>query len=357
MFLWHRLQKEKRPILIYGMGNGAEKLLELARFYTVPIAGIFASQDHSREGLVFQGYPVMAYDKALRDYPDSVILVAFGVYQEEVLARIQSLSQTHSVFVPDIPLMGGSALTPTYLWEHRAEISRASALLSDDKSLRVFDSMLEAKLTGEIPAYFQEDTPRQEDMELLHLGSKEQYLDLGAYNGDTIFEFLSLTGGAYSSIDAFEPDSHNLKKLTESTAQLSHLTIHQKASWNESTTLTFSGKGGRNCAKLPQLPGQYKHLHPVEAIPVDLLHQDFTYIKMDVEGAEEETLFGMAETLNRCHPKLLISAYHKPDDFITLPLLVEQLCPGYRMYLRRNRCLPAWEIQLYCVHPKNTKNS
>lgn len=357
MFLWHKLQQETRPILIYGMGNGAEKLLEQAQEYSVSISGIFASQDHSREGLMFQGYPVMAYDTALAAYPNCVILVAFGVYQEEVLARILLLSQTHTVYIPDIPLMAGTSLTPDSLQQRQQEIAKSRALLSDEKSLRVFDAMLEAKLTGEIPAYFREDTPRLEDMELLCLSSNEQYLDLGAYNGDTILEFLSLTGGTYATIDAFEPDSHNLRKLSESTAHLPNLNIHPQASWKENTTLTFSGKGGRNCAKLPDLPGQYKHLHPVEAITVDSLAGNFTYVKMDVEGAEAETLLGMMETINRCHPKMLISAYHKPDDFITLPLLVEQLCPGYGMYLRRNRCLPAWEIQLYCVYEENNTNS
>lgn len=357
MFLWHRLQKEKRPILIYGMGNGAEKLLLLAHQYQVPIAGIFASQDHSREGLMFQGYPVMAYDQALGEYPDSVILVAFGVYQEQVLRRIENLSRTHPVYIPDIPLMGGTALTPQWIQDHQADITQVKALFSDEKSLQVFDTMLEAKLTGHLPAYFRQDTPRMEDMKLLRLNSQEHYLDLGAYNGDTVEEFLALTAGSYGSITVFEPDEHNLRKLTAAVSHLNHLTIHQKASWNQHTTLTFSGKGGRNCAKAPSLPGQYKHLHPVEAIPVDSLNQNFTYVKMDVEGAEAETLWGMQETLNRSHPKLLISAYHRPEDFITLPLLLQGLCPGYQMYLRRNRCLPAWEIQLYCIYREDNMNS
>lgn len=357
MFLWHRLQAEKHPILIYGMGNGAEKLLLLAQQYHVPIAGIFASQDHSREGLMFQGYSVMAYRDALEKYPDGVILVAFGVYQEEVLDRIETLSATHTVYIPDIPLMAGTPLTPDTLNQRQQEISCARKLLSDEKSIRVFDTMLEAKLSGNRNAYFREDTPRLEDMKLLNLGFHEHYLDLGAYNGDTIEEFLLLTSGKYGSITAFEPDQHNLRKLQTAVSHLGNLTIHQKASWNEETTLTFSGKGGRNCAKAPSLPGQYKHLHPVEAIPVDSLRQNFTYVKMDVEGAEAETLLGMKETLKQFHPKLLISAYHKPDDFITLPLLLQSLCPGYKMYMRRNRCLPAWEIQLYCVYEENNTNS
>jgi FkbM family methyltransferase len=186
-------------------------------------------------------------------------------------------------------------------------------------------------------------------MRLLSLGSQECFLDLGAYNGDTIREFLRLTDGQYAWITAMEPDAHNFKKLCEATSLLPNVTLRPEASWDKTCELTFSGKGGRNCGKKPDLPGKYTHLHSVPAIPVDSLNQEFTYVKMDVEGSEAETLRGMQNTLHRCRPKLLISAYHKTDDFIALPLLLEQLCPGYQMYLRRNRCLPAWEIQLYCV--------
>jgi hypothetical protein len=133
------------------------------------------------------------------------------------------------------------------------------------------------------------------------------------------------------------------------------VTLYPWASWQETTLLTFSGKGGRNCGVVPALPGQYRHQHSVEARTVDCLQETYTYVKMDVEGAEAETLLGMRETLARCHPKLLISAYHKTDDFITLPMLLQQLCPGYRMYLRRNPCLPAWEIQLYALWEQKTR--
>lgn len=347
MFLWTSLQSETRPILIYGMGNGAEKILSLSNEYGITISGVFASNDHARE-ITFQGYTVMSYDEALRKYPSAVILIAFGVYQEDVLQRIEKLSGQYTVLIPDLPLMGGNILTPQTLESRQEEINRTRSLLSDDKSRLVFDAMLEAKMTGALSPHFREDTPRDADMKLLSLSSQEHFLDLGTYNGDTIDEFLSISGG-YSSITAFEPDAHNFRKLREHTASLPHITLYPYASWNEEATLIFSGKGGRNCAMKPELPGQYKHLHEVTAIPVDSLSYDFTYVKMDVEGAEKETLLGMKALLNRCHPKLLISAYHKPDDFITLPLLLDSLCPGYKIYLRRNRCLPAWEIQLYCV--------
>jgi FkbM family methyltransferase len=266
-----------------------------------------------------------------------------------VLQRIEEMASRYEVLVPDLPLFGGEIISPAYLSEHAEQIDAARALFQDRQSLSVFDAMLEAKYTGSLTALYRADTMREDDMRLLSLGSHERFLDLGAYNGDTIREFLRLTDGKYAGITAMEPDVHNFKKLHEATALLPNVTLRPEASWNKACELTFSGKGGRNCGKKPDLPGKYTHLHSVPAIPMDSLNQDFTYVKMDVEGSEAETLNGMRNTLHRCHPKLLISAYHKTDDFITLPLLLEQLCPGYQMYLRRNRCLPAWEIQLYCI--------
>ena len=77
MFLWNELQTASRPILIYGMGNGAEKVLELCQKYGIRPAGLFASDSHARTG-VFQGFPVMARSEALQKYPNALILLAFG---------------------------------------------------------------------------------------------------------------------------------------------------------------------------------------------------------------------------------------------------------------------------------------
>ncbi len=351
MFLWWYLQLLTEPILIYGTGNGAEKLLGLCQKYGVKITGFFSSDDRPYHGL-FCDYPVLSHREILRRYPDAVILLAFGTQREDVLNRILSLSREHLVLVPDLPLLGGTLLTPEYLQNNTKRIAEARELLGDAQSRKVFDTMLRAKLTGEIQAHFQADTLRHEDMQLLRLGKEERYLDLGAYDGDTIYDFLVQTAGEYTSIDAVEPDEHNYRKLAEKTAQLPRVTLHSFASWDHAATLTFTGKGGRSCGKKPDLPGKYSHLHTVDALPVDVLDKPFTYVKMDVEGAEAETLLGMQKTLNTFHPKLCISVYHKPEDMITLPLLLEQLCPGYRMYLRRNRSLPAWEILLYAVYPE-----
>lgn len=350
MFLWEELHALSRPILLYGMGNGAEKVFALCRRYAVPIAGIFSSDSHAREG-TFQGYPVLSRSRALSEYPDAAILLAFGTERPDEIEDILALSRSHILRIPDVPLLGGHSLTPEEVSQRQEEIQQCRALLWDEPSRTLFDALLDYKLSGDPETLMQGTADRSVLLSRLRLHDHESFLDLGAYRGDTIEEFLSLTGGQYAAITALEPDAHNFKKLQEAWGVQDSIKLLPYASWNQPETLTFTGKGGRNCSVIPELPGQYRHLHPVQAVPVDALDLSVTYVKMDVEGAERETLLGMADTIRRCRPKLLISAYHKPDDFITLPLLLHRLCPDYRMTLHRTPCIPAWEIQILAECP------
>jgi hypothetical protein len=54
-------------------------------------------------------------------------------------------------------------------------------------------------------------------------------------------------------------------------------------------------------------------------------------IKMDIEGAERQALEGAFDTLRKHKPRLMLSAYHLPDDKIVLPRLVRTAVSSYRL--------------------------
>ena len=58
---------------------------------------------------------------------------------------------------------------------------------------------------------------------------------------------------------------------------------------------------------------------------------------------------GSRHIIERDSPALLVSAYHRSADLFRLPLLVHELNPHYKLYLRRMAGVPAWDINLYAV--------
>lgn len=74
-----------------------------------------------------------------------------------------------------------------------------------------------------------------------------------------------------------------------------------------------------------------------------------SYIKMDVEGSEENALRGAAETIANFRPKLNIALYHRNEDIFKLPLLVNGMNKRYKLYMRHHPYVPDWDTNLYCV--------
>ncbi len=353
--VWQLLTQTHKPIVLYGMGDGALKILRVCKEYDIAVSDIFASDGFVR-GHSFEGYRVKTLSEIQALYPDFIILVAFAVHDEPMMRRLYELSTRYELYVPDVPVAGEGLFTLDYAHEHEAELERVYGLLADEQSRLVFSSVLNYKISGKT-SYLKACTTEKDEAyrALIKPRQDEYYVDLGAYDGDTIRELLSYTGGEFERITAFEPDAKNYKKLLNKLAESLPEQDFQRVlalnigAHNEKTTLYFEGRAGRNSALAQN--AQAKHVMPVSVNSVDAILNGgkATLIKLDVEGAEHPALLGCADTIRRCAPRLIVSAYHRNEDLFDLPLLVHALNPEYRLYLRHHPYIPAWDTNLYAL--------
>ncbi len=346
--VWSRLQAETRPILLYGMGDGADKILRVFAEKDIHASGVFASDEFVR-GHSFAGFQVKKLSDVVQEFGEEIVVVlSFASQRPELLERFYALNERFDLVAPDVPVAGGGLFDLVFLQAHAQEFEQAYAWMADETSRQVFADIINFKISGKIDYLRHCETDKDEIFAtVLKPHTQEHFADLGAYNGDTIRELLSYTGGAYASITALEPDRRNFRKLSqyaEERLDAARVRLVQAGSWETDTTLTFAAKAGRNSALAGQgTPTQMRALDSV------LNGAPCTMLKLDVEGAEYQALMGAKETIACSRPRLNVACYHRNEDLFALPKLLRTLCPDYQLYLRHHPYVPAWDVNLYAA--------
>ena len=341
--LWQYLKKADKPILLYGMGNGADKILNALEELSIPVRGVFASDGFVRNK-VFRGFKLMSYSEAKADFGSMIVLLSFGTQRPDDLELIRRVASEQELYCPDVPVYGRTLFNLEYAKAHSSQLEAVYGRLSDEQSRKVFRNVIESKLTGRIEPLFNCETSPDEAFEnILRLTDSEIYMDLGAYNGDTVLDFTSRTA-SWRHIYALEPDKKNFTKLTRNLEDIPNCTLLNVGAHNCSETINFRNNSGRNSAVSSS--GVPTAMNSVDNI---LAKSPATYIKMDVEGQERLAIEGSSETIIRFKPKLLVSAYHRSEDIFALPLQILALRPDYKLYMRHYPYLPAWDTNYYFV--------
>ena len=348
--MWDELARETRPIVVYGMGNGADKLIRRFEKYNIAIADFFASDGFVR-GHSFHGYKVLSFSDIREKYEDFVIVLSFASNRREVIDMLYEIDMKYDMYVPDMPVADESEyFDKAFYNDNYNAILSAKNALSDRKSQDNFCAILNYKISGKL-TYLRYAIDTKDYMySLLTSQNIRSLIDAGAYNGDTLREAKAYFSDLKNAI-AIEPDAKNFKKLTkycEAEIDFDIKTLNC-AAWNFDGEAEFSNSGNRNSSI--NSTSSYEHVtDKISVAKIDTVSDcKIDYIKYDVEGAEYEALLGSDITITRDKPALLISVYHRSRDVFDLANLVAEKYPFYNLYLIRLECVPAWEMNLIAV--------
>jgi FkbM family methyltransferase len=229
------------------------------------------------------------------------------------------------------------------------DVLKAFELWSDAQSRREYLAQLRWRLL------FEFDEPSVPDVnaiyfpaDLFKLHDSELFVDCGAFDGDTLQDFVNKSNGSFEQIVAFEPDPINFSRLVDRVHQLpdplrERIEVHRAALARMPGTTRFAALGS-----------PASHLGEGE-IEVELINLDqclsgrrATYVKMDIEGTESEALAGASEHIRNHAPILAISAYHWQHDLWAIPLLIHSLNSSYSFFLRPHD-LEGWDLVCYAI--------
>ena len=342
--VWENLKNTNLPVIIYGMGNGAEKIIKILNDFEIEWNDIFASDEFVR-GHSFLGKKVLKYSEICEKYEDFIVVMAFASERDDVLERVDCIRKKHTVVAPDIAVAGNGLFTKEYIKKNEELFDKSYELLADEKSKSDFVDILNFKVSGKVEYLYNCFTDKNDIYkDILDLNNNETIIDLGAYNGDTIREICAYTDGKYDCIHAFEPDKKNFKKLVKNTENMQGVHLYNLGAWDKKDTLIFSQDSSRN-----------SHISAngisVEVTDIDsVINSRVSLLKMDIEGSELKALNGAKHIIKTYMPKLYVCAYHRNEDMFSLPLKIDSIGnSNYKIYFRHTKYIPAWESNFYCI--------
>ena len=104
--LWSVLKERPTPKVLYGMGDGADKILNICNERGIEISGVFAS-DGFAKGKIFRGFEVITYSEMCKRLGDFTVLLSFATNRPEVLGNIYRIAGQKTLYCPDVPVFGG----------------------------------------------------------------------------------------------------------------------------------------------------------------------------------------------------------------------------------------------------------
>lgn len=372
-----------KPIVICCAGDlGIHMILALRKYGINPV--LMCDNNPVQIGRKTLGLTVVSFHTAIHKYPDALFIIAVHKYRKEIHEQlIGSGIPPSSIKCADeksdlIYLYIGTG-TQThistceqsckplsyieYLKNKQDRILLAHDILFDEKSRKLLITKLALVAShGQFSLfadYIREFSEPYKDFGLMgydgtpedyyyfnndvfNLNNGEIYIDIGAFDGDTVETFISACAKGkikYQKIIAFEPDPNCFNKLSTNYTNYDGVELHQLGLWSESTQLRF----------LSTNTGTYEQGASISStgdISIDVVSLDdflqgnqATLVKMDPPGnIIPNVLRGAILTIKNHRPNLAIGAYHGADSIFEIPILLHSICPDYRMAIRQNTC-------------------
>ncbi len=218
--------------------------------------------------------------------------------------------------------------------------------LADQKSRKILSYIIEHRLTlDSMPLYqaYCKDVAQWFDSDIFSPHRDAVMVDGGAYDGDTISEFIAVNP-MFKHVYGFEIDPNIACRAAAKFTASNKITILPYGLSDKKENKAFFPTNAMN-GRIAESGSLIAKLISID----DIVVEPITFLKLDVEGSESCALDGAKKQISLNSPFMAIAVYHKPSDLWFLQKKIEKIVSKkYRYYLRHYTEV-GYETVLYCV--------
>ena len=230
-------------------------------------------------------------------------------------------------------------------------------LLEDATSKEIFNKVLNFKNSFDykfMKGFTNDHQGQYFDKEIIPNIKDIVFVDGGGYTGDTLPNIID-NFPDFKKIYLIEPNQLHISIAKKKFGHIKNIDFLQCGLSNKKNILENNEEQlSSNTCK--------DNYHAISVDTIDnIIKEPVDFIKLDIEGAEQDAIDGAKHTLIKYTPILAICIYHKAEDCYKIPQKVLSFNPNYKIYIR-HYMEGIFETVMYFIphnptHPVNINNN
>ena len=268
---------------------------------------------------------------------DSIILWTATGSPLEVSHKLDEMSFTHISYLALCKYSSLELVSPPFIMDfeedytqHKKEYTHVYTLLKDKKSKDIFTKLINFKISFDykfMKGFTNNHQEQYFDKEIIPSIANISFLDGGGYVGDTATEVIK-NYPDFKKIYLIEPIAENIRIAKRELGHLQNIEFFTCGVSSKKEILHFNEE-----KSFSSIYGNGTQSVNVDTID-NIVGEKVDYIKLDIEGAEQDAIIGAKQTIKKYHPILAICIYHKAEDWYKIPQIVLAIDADYDVYLR-----------------------
>lgn len=347
-----QLKEENLPLVMWGCGDVGDAVADYLEFNDIHLSGIWVDGENGNKR--YRDIVVDDRSGIIKKYKEFNVILGHSCYEkgkdiQKEVPQINKVFYAFSIHYGQYTLVSYEAIK-----KEADRFVRLCNHLSDELSEKNLLAYLNTKMTGDVNYIFNvfKKSMSFYRNDIYEVTGDEVFLDIGAYDGDTIRLYLRETSGKYKKIIALEPDSENYLALSKYIAKerLGNILVSMMGAWDKREDLKFvMGKEQISgvCYDQKQMDTDIITCY-AERIDNIFGNEEISFIKINYYEGVLEAIKGCEEIIKRNHPKMAIDVGFDIYNVLLLFEYISSLNLSYKYYLRFNRAMSS-TLTLYVI--------
>ncbi len=242
----------------------------------------------------------------------------------------------------------------------KEELEKQKIILKEFSNL-ISSYKIPENFTYEIPVFYYEHGLKTLSDTIRSYIKQGDILDLGAFIGDSAIILSKYTDKKVYSVEMDKDNIQTMKLVLKMNHVENKVVPIMGAVGLEDTEQIYYGERAISTIQSMDNDDIYKQRSKIAVWKVDTLTSKYGikphFIKLDVEGAEFNSILGAKNTICKYRPILSISIYHTAIDFLKIKPLLESWNLNYKFHIENHNPFdPIYEKILICI-PKEYENN